>query len=253
MAACPERRDVLRASVGLAAGAMLVGGGALPAAAVGRPDPELPEIPGMHGDRRANEMWYLLDQATLYQPSQEFKDAYFALVDIYGKGWDNVLLNTWRRMVAAPEYPENFAEFVTPARGPFEVMSRVQLEVFDAVYDRHDPRLVQAFAEFGQGMLYDPRTQALHIMTGRPPGGYPVWHVVMRAMMFLAIDRRRWAGLAPLNAFGCAVQLRADPDLEHLNPPLPDKTVRRLAAHWLPRSARQLDVAFQSFPYPQQP
>ncbi|MFD7256568.1 hypothetical protein [Streptomyces sp. NPDC059874] len=253
MAAGPGRRTVLRASAALAAGTALpVVGGALPAAAAPS-GTELPEIPGMLGDRRANELWYLLDQASLYHPSPEFKDAYYALVALYGPGWDNVLLNTWRRMVTAPEYPANFTDFVAPARAPLEVMSQVQLEVFDAVYRPRDPGLVRAFAEFGQGLLYDPRTKALHIMTGRPPGGYPVWHVVMRATMLLGIDAGRWAHLAPLNAFGCAVQLEADPDLEHVNAPLPDRTVRRLAAHWLHRGVRQLDVDFQSFPYPQQP
>ncbi|MEU0772042.1 hypothetical protein [Streptomyces albogriseolus] len=254
MAARPLRRDILRVSAALAAGAALpVVGGAVPTATAAPADPGLPEIPGMLGDRRANEVWYLLDQATLYQPSKEFADAYYALVELYGGGWDNTVLNTWRRMVTGPEYPADFTDYVAPARSALEVMSRVQLETFDAVYRPRDPRLVRAFAEFGQGMLYDPRTGALHIMTGRPPGGYAVWHVVMRAMMFLDIDRGRWAHMANLNAFGCAVQLEADPDLENVNPPLPEKTVRRLAAHWLHRGVRRLDVDFQSFPYPQQP
>jgi hypothetical protein len=252
MAARPERREILRASAALTAGAALAVGGA-GAAVAASSDPELPEIPGMSGDRRANEVWYLLDQATLYHPTQEFKDAYYALVSLYGGGWDNTLLNTWRKMVTTATYQADFTDFVTPARGPLEVMSRVQLDVFDAVYRPGDPRLVRAFAEFAQGVLYDPRTQALHIMTGKPPGGYPVWHVVMRAMMFLGIDRRRWDRFAPLNAFACAVQLTADPDLEHINEPLPARTVRRLAAHWLPRGITQLDQDFQSFPYPQQP
>jgi hypothetical protein len=252
MAARPARRDVLRASAVLAAGTLTAVGGARPAAAAPG-DGDLPDVPGMLGDRRANEVWYLLDQATLYEPSQEFTDAYYALVALYGGGWDNTVLNTWRRMVTSPEYPDDFTAFVAPAREPLAVMSRVQLDVFDAVYRPRDPRLVRAFAEFGQGMLYDPRTRALHIMTGRPPGGYAVWHVVMRAMMFLGIDRHRWAAMAPLNAFGCAVQLTADPDLENVNPPLPERRVRRLAAHWLHRNIRQLDAGFQSFPYPQQP
>ncbi|MGW7350698.1 hypothetical protein [Streptomyces sp. NPDC054784] len=246
----PGRRHVLLASGALAAVAAVPAAASSAAAApVG---PELPDIPGMSGDRRANELWYLLDQATLYEPSQEFTDAYHALVAHYGPGWDNILLGTWRRLVTTPTYRREFTDFVAPVRGPLEVMSRVQLGVFDAVYHPADPRLVRAFAEFGQGVLYDPRTGALHVMTGTPPGGYPVWHVVMRAMTFLDVDRHRWERLAPLNAFACAVHLTADPDLEHVNQPLPRRTVRRLAAHWLPRGITRLDEDFQSFPYPQQ-
>lgn len=255
----PARRTVLRASLGATAAGLMATAGTGSAMAAGRggtggrPDPELPDIPGMKGDRRANELWYRLDQATLYHPSKEFTEAYEALVAHYGKGWDGEILNTWRRLVTTPGYQREFTEYTTPAHGPFEVMSRVQLEVFDSVYDRHDPRLAQAFGWFGQGVLYDPRTEALHVMTGHPPGGYPVWHAILRAMMFLDIDTRRWAELAPLNAFGCAVQLYADPDQENVNPPLPEKTVRRLAAYWLPRGPEQLDVDYQSFPYPEQP
>lgn len=113
MAAGPGRRELLRASAALTAGAALVVGGA-GAAAAAPYGPELPEIPGMLGDRRANEVWYLLDQATLYHPSQEFTDAYYALVSLYGGGWDNTLLNTWRKMVTTDGYRRDFTDFVTP-------------------------------------------------------------------------------------------------------------------------------------------
>lgn len=258
----PARRDVLRASLGAAATALVVGGATLPAAAAagrgaaraaGGPGDPLPPVPGMRGDRRANELWYQLDQATLYHPSQEFTDAYLGLAALFGGAWDRTVLNTWRELVVSPAYRERFTEFTAPGRPHFEVISRIQLGVFDSVYRPADPRLVPAFAAFAQGTLYDPRTGALHVMTGSPPGGYPIWHVVMRAMMFLGIDAHRWAALAPLNAFGCAVQLRAKPDLEHVNQPLPEGTVRLLAARWLPLGLRQLDAGFQSFPYPEEP
>lgn len=248
------RRQMLRTA--LAAGAAATGltaAGALPAAAADRRGADLPPVPGMLGDRRANEFWYLLDDATLHHPSQEFTDAFRAVIAVLGTGWDVVLLRTWLDMVNSAEYPGDFTDRMKPLREPFTVMSRVQLDVFDAVYHRRDPRLAAAFGWFGQGVLYDPRTGAPHVMTGNPPGGYPVWHVVLRAMMFLGISPERWAEIAPLNAFGCAVQLAAEPDQQNVNPPLPRATVRKLAAHWLPRGPAQLDVNFQSFPYPQWP
>jgi hypothetical protein len=262
MAAAPLSR---RAVLGATAGALGIGlGGALvpaTASAGGHPDlwtprptdPGLPDVPGMAGDRRANELWWRLDEATLYHPTPEFTAAYLGIAALYGNSWDVVVVRRWLEMVRSPQYPRDFAAYMAPARPHLEVMSRVQLEVFDSVYRPGDPRLAPAFAWFAQGLLLDPRTGNLHIMTGRPPGGYPVWHVVLRAMMVLGVDSARWGRLAPLNAFGCWVQLAADPDLENLNQPLPQRTVRRLAGHWLRRTPRQLDVDFLSFPYPDAP
>ncbi len=87
-------------------------------------------------------------------------------------------------------------------------------------------------------------------MDGNPPIGYHVWHVYLRAMMFLDIDWRRWRELDPMIAYAWALQSVAKPDPNKVNLPLPHKTVSRLAAAWLPRTPEQLDVAFQSFPYP---
>ncbi|WP_329390040.1 hypothetical protein [Streptomyces sp. NBC_01716] len=249
------RRRILRTALGVGAAGALGAAGTLPAAAAaaGRGGDGLPPVPGMLGDRRANEFWYLLDEATLHHPTQEFTEAFQALIAVLGTGWDVTLLRTWLGMVNSPDYPRDFTDWATPLKEPLSVISRVQLEVIDAVYRRHDHRLAQAFGWFGQGVLFDPRTGKPHVMTGDPPGGYPVWHVTLRAMMFLGISPGRWAEIAPLNAFGCAVQLTADPDQQNVNPPLPRATIRKLAAHWLPRDPARLDVDFQSFPYPEWP
>ncbi|MEU2560477.1 hypothetical protein ABZ626_14250 [Streptomyces longispororuber] len=256
------RRDLLRASVGAAALAGLVTTGVVPArAATGagteRP-PDLPPVPGMLGDRRANEVWYQLDEVALYKASPELLAAYRAIGAHVGGSIESGFRTVWQEMSRSPAYPGNFQAFMAPIEGPLRVVSGVQLQVFDSLYRPYDPRLVAAFAYFGQGVLYDPRREnvrsPVHTMDS-PPGGAPVgyhtWHAYMRAMMLLGIDRPRWAAFAPLNAYAWALQSVAKPSTQTPNPPLPRETVVRFAATWLPRGPRRLDADFQSFPYPQ--
>lgn len=250
-----DRRGLLRASLGLVAAAgttAVLGSG--PAAAVARPGTEpLPEVPGMLGDRLANEFWYRFDQHTAYAISAELAEAYAVLRSMFDR-FERDVYFAWRDTSAAGTYPAAFVEFVTPIRPQLEVISRAQLLAVDELYRRHDPRLVTAFTTFGEGVLFDPRLapreQEVHTMNGKPPVGYHTWHAFIRAMMLLDIDRPRWREIAPLNALAWAVQTVAKPDTRVPSPPLPRRTVRQLTRLWLPKGIAQLDADFRSFPYP---
>ncbi|MGA6164581.1 hypothetical protein [Amycolatopsis magusensis] len=84
-----------------------------------------------------------------------------------------------------------------------------------------------------------------------PPVGYHIWHAILQAMMFLDIDRVRWAAMDPLIAFAWAVQAVAKPQPREVDPPLPRATVRDLAISWLPRKPERLDRDFRSLWYPE--
>ncbi|MFG2112103.1 hypothetical protein ACGFRB_05600 [Streptomyces sp. NPDC048718] len=249
-----DRRQVLRVSLGVGAAAAVGLMGSEQAAAVGLHD-ELPEVPGMSGDRRANEFWYRLDEATLFHSAQEVKDAYRDIKAHVGN-IERGMREKWLEMVAQPGYPSNYADFLAPVKGPLEVLSRTQLGVIDRYYGRRHHRLVQAFGWFGEGVLYDPRGYApflVHTMNSTPvvpPPGYHTWYAYMRGMMLLDIDRPRWERIAPALAFAWAVQSTAKPAQDKVNPPLPEHTLRRLAATWLVKDTDTLDQDFQSFPYP---
>ncbi|MFF5106141.1 hypothetical protein [Streptomyces sp. NPDC000134] len=250
-----DRRQVLRVSLG-AATAAAVGAVAAPPAAATGPGNDFPEVPGMSGDRRANEFWYRLDDATLFNSSQEVKDAYAAIRAHVGN-IERGMREKWLEMVAQPGYPNNYAEFLAPVKQPLEVLSRTQLGLIDRYYGRRHHHLVQAFGWFGEGVLYDPRVPApffVHTMNSTPdipPPGYHTWYAYMRGMMLLDIDRRRWQRIAPALAFAWSVQTVAKPAQDKINPPLPAATVRRLAATWLVKRIDQLDQDFRSFPYPE--
>lgn len=251
--ALPEsgRRRFLQSSLGITAAAALGTTGLHTAVATpAQAGTTLPPVPGMLGDRRANEVWYRLDEVTLYDQPPELKDAYAALGATIGATWQRAIVLTWLDVLESGDYPRDFTAYVAAVRQPLQVLSRIQLDVFDAFYRPRSPRLTSAFSWFGQGVLYDPRRQEAHTMNGDPPMGYRAWHVFSRAMMFLDIDRSRWRTMIPLNAFASAVQLEAKPDMYAVNPPLPRETVSRLAASWLPRSPRRLDDDFRVFPSP---
>jgi hypothetical protein len=241
-----NRRQLLGASIGAATIGLV---GATPAQAAQR----FPEVPGMLGDRRANEFWYEFDEATVYDISAELRAAYEFLRAQLGR-WERAVYFAWRDAQAAGTYPRTFVEYVTPIRPQLAVLSRAQLGVFDAFYCRRDPRLVTAFTTFGEGVLFDPRRAPMehevHTMNGSPPVGYHTWHAFLRAMMLLDIDSRRWREIAPLNALAWAVQTVAKPQQRTVNPPLPRSTVRALTWKWLPRTIEQLDEDFRSFPLP---
>ncbi|GAA4800186.1 hypothetical protein [Streptomyces ziwulingensis] len=243
------RRHVMRAA--LAGGAVAAGVARGGAGAVAAAGPALPDVPGMLGDRRANEFWYRFDEATFYRIAPELRTAYEAIARHLGDDYEASFYETWRTLRGSAGYPENFTAHVAPIRAPLAVLSRAQLDVAHRCY-RHDTRgLADAFGYFGQGVLYDPRRKSrIHTMGGDPPGGYHTWYVFMRAMMLLDIDRLRWSVLAPMNAFAWAAQTVARPHQQEANPPLPASTVRRLERRWLPRPVRRLDHDFRSFPYP---
>ena len=241
----------------LAAGAAVAGaaapvlfGGTASAATESR----LPPVPGMLGDRKANELWYQIDEVALYNQAQEVKDAYAAIFAYFGAPGFFQFYTRWLELSQLPEYPRNYTEFVTPIKEPLKVISRLQLGVIDSLYRYDDQGLVGAFAAFGQGVLFDPRRapveSEVHTMDGDPPDGYHLWHSILRATMVLDIDKHRWARIDPLIGYAWALQSIAKPDHRHVNPGLPSAQVRALARSWLTRDVTQLDLDFRTRPYP---
>jgi hypothetical protein len=128
-----DRRGLLRGSLVMAAlaGTAAVLGSESAAAAHGPPRTEpLPEVPGMLGDRLANEFWYRFDQYTAYAPSAELAEAYEVLRSRFDR-FERDIYFAWRDANAAGTYPAAFLDVVTPIRPQLEVMSRAQLVAFD--------------------------------------------------------------------------------------------------------------------------
>lgn len=241
-----DRRTLLKLS---AAG--VIGTALAPATAFA--DTGFPPVPGMLGDRRANEMWYQFDEDAFYNPAPEVLAAYGVLGEHVGGGnFVDGFRDAWLEMSALPGYPRNYIDFAAPVKPQLALLSRLQLDSFDKFYPPSSPGFAEAFSYFGQGVLFDPRRAAIEqeVHTMLPITNYHGWHAYLRAMMLLNIDRDRWARINPVLGFAWAVQSVAKPSVRVVSPPLPQTTVSKLALSWLPRTSQRLDQDFRSSPYP---
>jgi len=254
-----SRRSALRlttaATAAVAAGA--VAGPALSgtAQAHGNNGPSLPKVPGMRGDRRANEFWYQMDELFYYHPSPEVGAAFgqfSAVIGGYNRVWD-----LWLESRQAGTYPDSYASIVAPAQDALQIISSRQLEWLYDTYYRHDfLGLTRAFVAFGEGTLFDPRRPAgeeVHTMdpsNGGPPKNYHRWYAILQANILLGIDAHRWRPIANLAGLAWGIQSVAKPVMNAPNPPQPARVVLRQSAYWLTRNASQLHTEFQNYPYP---
>ncbi|MFE7136080.1 hypothetical protein ACFVIM_35070 [Streptomyces sp. NPDC057638] len=249
------RRHVLIGGLGLA-GAMALPlsplTGVAHASTRSRHHPPLPDVPGMHGDRLANEFWYQLDEATYYHPSQELKDAYGQVGRLFGlPSFEAGMFFHWLETSAAPGYPETFIAPLRSIRDAMEFISRLQIDLFDTYYGRDRGGIFTSMSTLAQGVLFDPRRAAseseVHTMNGHPPLAYHVWHAFQYANVLMDIDPRFWRSMIPLNGFAWGLQLIAKPKPRMVNPPVPARTVARVAATWLPRGIREVDAELLAY------
>lgn len=256
-----SRRRLIGTSLGVAAaaglGTLAVPGAASAATATApaskRP-PKLAPVPGMRGDRLANEFWYQLDEVALYSPTAEFVDAIMAIKAVFPGDFEVAVAQAWVGDRTAGTYPGGFRDLLLPLRDALEVVSAVQKAVHDTYYPCDWTAFTGAMIDFGQGVLYDPRRGAgamVHMMNGTPPVGYHTWHAFNRGFQLLGISADFWARYDVLVGLGWALQSTAKPVPDaSTNKPLPRETVRRLTREWLTKSPSAADDAFMNFPYP---
>lgn len=255
-----QRRQLLRGAVGAGAatGLALVAGA--PARASTRDSaghgPDLPPVPGMHGDRRANELWYVYEQVFAFNPTPEMLAAYAAIGEAAGgsmKDLVDVYLNTRRQN----NYPHGFYDLVVPARNAYALLSTLQLDVYRQYYGRNWAALGAAFVAMGEGSLYDPRMPdglKVHMMNygsnGEPPESWHTWHAIIRAMTLLDIEPRKWNVVDRFVGMGWTAQSIARPVTDAVNPPLSRRTAQQVVRQWRDRSPGEVDAAFDAYPYP---
>ncbi|MDT0424168.1 MULTISPECIES: Tat pathway signal sequence domain protein [Streptomyces] len=260
-----DRRSVLRAALGVAGAATAVSlAGAGPAAAHGRGRParpprrnaaDLPVVPGMTGDRWHNEFWYQYDEVSYFNPTPEMTAAVGAIITPFG-GFEKIY-DAWEATRRSGSYPRPYLDLIKPNKDAFVVLSREQRKIYDEYYGG-DPRgLVDAFQQFGQGTLYDPRRpegERVHMMNFTPPDpthAYHRWHPFLAGFVLLGIDTAWWTHINRLAGAAWELQSLAQPQIDRDdNPPLPRRTVDRLTVKWLRRDRAALDRTFDAWPYP---
>lgn len=251
-----DRRDLLR--TGAATGLLLVGAGLTTGTAEATPahHPGLPPVPGMRGDRRANELWYIYERDFFYAPAAEVVAAYQAIAKAYGGSSVEGVYQIYRLARQNNVYPDAFLKRVEPAHDAYALLSRLQLAIYDEWY-RGDLDLIPAFLRLGDGSLYDPRMPVgfkVHMMNigpnGEPPMAWHIWHAINRAMTLMDIDTHRWQRIDRLVGMGWVAQSLAMPVTDAVNQRLSVRDSLRIVRQWWSMSPDEVDVAFDSFPYP---
>ncbi|MFB6814000.1 Tat pathway signal sequence domain protein [Streptomyces sp. NPDC056347] len=251
-----DRRGVLKAAAGIAgAAAAATVAATLPAAAHTRPRTAFPDVPGMVGDRRANEFWYEYDERFYFNPTPELVEAVDTITQPFG-GFTKVDIG-WAATRSGGRYPRSFLELVAPSRDAFVLLSDAQRDVYREFYGNDPHGLVRAFQDFGQGVLFDPRRSEgnkVHMMNFTPPDfthAYHRWHPFLAAFRLLDIDVKWWTHINRLAGTAWELQALAQPAIDaNDNKRLPGRTVRAVTTKWLHRTPAQLDTAFDTFPYP---
>lgn len=258
-----HRRKVLKGALVVAGVAGVGLAGALPANAAtvnsqGGDDSCFPVVPGMQGDRRANELWHVYEDRFNYNDPQATEDAYNAIGACTSYGSVEALYPEYQKHRANGTYPDGYTKQFAPAKDAFAYLSNQQLIVQDMFYKDNPAGLCNAFFHFGEGTLYDPRQPVghkIHMMDnsahGGPPPNYHAWHAIIRATVFLGVSPERWTQIDNFLALSWAVASIMKPVADsHTNPPMQPDVRHRLERQWLPLSPTQLDDAFDSYPYP---
>jgi hypothetical protein len=252
-----NRRGVLKAAVGVAgAAAAVTVAGALPAAAHGGPHRRrLPSVPGMVGDRWANEFWYEYDERFYYNPTPDLVEAVDVITQPFGDFTQTDA--AWAAARSSGRYPRSFIELIAPNKDAFELLSEAQREVYDEFYGRDPQGLLFAFQEFGQGVLFDPRRPAgnkVHMMNYTPPAfthAYHRWHPFLAGFQLLNVDKKWWTQINRLAGTAWELQSIGQPVNDaNDNKRLSRRTVQGVTRKWARRSSTQIDAAFDSYPYP---
>ncbi|MFF4122852.1 twin-arginine translocation signal domain-containing protein [Microbispora rosea] len=255
----PSRRSVLKASVvtlGAIGAGIPLSGPAFAADYNPAPrDPEFPDVEGMRGDRRANELWYTYENVFQYQATAEIIDAYTTIGAVAG-GSPERLYPLYQQHRQAGTYPDGFIAQMAPAKDALEYLSRLQLDIYDRFYRHDDNGLTAAFIWFGEGVLFDPRmpygsrTHMMNVKPGEPPQNWHAWHPIIRATVFLGIDVMRWIEINRLVGIGWTIQSITKPQAGADNPYLDKKSVHNVVKTWRHMSPARMDDMFDNFPYP---
>jgi hypothetical protein len=178
------------------------------------------------------------------------------------------LLLLWFRSRRNNEYPEEFLNRIDhPMRDSIVNLARLQFgKIDDYLHGSDDPSgtLRQAFIEFGQGTLYDPRRQPgkrVHKMEGDPPAiliGYYRWHIFLRALSLISQNANprlpeldqyvglSWAVASEMQPVHDPDDTEPRPGEDPRNPRMDPIRLQELESFWLAQDFEGMDNAFDN-------
>jgi len=199
---------------------------------------------------RGREFWYDFDNRTIHQRAShpDMAAAFAAAFQPFNFDY-SAPITLFRASFLRPDHPRPFAAAL-PLAG-FRRLADEQQKVFDAHFDDRTD-VTAAFADFGQGVLFDdrpPRTADIlvHMMDGTPRTwiGYHRWHAFARGALAAGADESFWQHLVRCVAAAWTIQTEANPRIDARdNPGLPEARVADIVRFWLDASDQVVDSNF---------
>jgi hypothetical protein len=201
---------------------------------------------------QAIEYWFAFDNAFLFQPAADIIQAYQQM------GGPDAFRRLFITTRAEGTYPAAFDQQAQAVAGGLLHLADAQLAIMDEHFPNEPDSIRLAFEAFGQGILFDDRRRVgdkVHKMdiggAANPPIGYHRWHPFIRAAVAAGADPERWLHIDRCVGLAWQIQSVAKPEEDNpSNPGLPEEELAGLRERWMSRSADQLDVEFDSTPFP---
>jgi hypothetical protein len=202
----------------------------------------------------STEFWYDFDNQTLWQRTPEIDDVIQRAYGQFGGSLD-APAELFALSHRQPNHPTPFLTAIQPSRQGFLDLAEAQRRIVAKHFGADGDALRQAFEDFGQGVLYDPRpprvrTRLIHMMDGTPTNwvGYHRWHACLRAAMLLGAEQAWYLHFCRVVALAWGIQTETNPQVDRPdNPGMAADRLRVLSDFWLRVDLATLDRAFVTF------
>jgi hypothetical protein len=208
----------------------------------------------------AISFWTEFDNNFHYATPTEISDAYQTIFfdKFAGRADFDVIYNSWSDHRNMGDFPEAFRKAFEPVKGQIVFLANRQVDIIRKSFQDDTALLQRAFEDFGQGVLYNPNrpSDSIHKMDdlSGPPIGYHRWHAFIRAIVLLGVeDAGIWLHIDRCVGLAWAIQSEAQiTQNSPNNPGLESTRLEQLRSLWMQLSFDDLDVAFDSYPFPKQ-
>lgn len=204
---------------------------------------------------KGKEFWFDFDNQTLWQRTDAVASA---MVSAYfSQNLDlDLLYGEWRVSLLRRNYSPTFEERIRDGSTGFIDMASIQLGIIDSHFNADEESIRNAFEDFGQGILYDPKpprrpTRFIHMMDGTPETwvGYHRWYAFIQAAVLFGADQQRWLNISRYIALAWCMQTEMNPALDNPNnKPMEEAQKSRYRDHLLSAEWEDLNRLFISFP-----
>jgi hypothetical protein len=227
-----------------------------------------------YDQQTASDFFFAFDNYFLWKGAQhpELQQAYG---QAFGVDGIDGFYNQFRKKRKNNTYPQALINYFQGRKASIDFIAQKQSAMLDQYFQGQPENERQAYAEFGQGIIYDPRRakeeyrdgtefMVIHTMDAKhdpggyiPPVGYHRWYGFVRVFTLLnGYNDGRWLEIARNISLAWAIQSKLRPTgsssdgLNPNNPPLDSTELQNLKDQCGLATFTDLDTLFDHKPFP---